>query len=143
MAVQAARTLKLSLQVNLKHPVGANIAFFKEEVEKISNGEIKVELYDSAQLFKGSEVPQAVSSGAIDMGLVLIDEYADTLSASGLVSVAILDPNYDALDNAADVNSPVRKEIDEMNRKTGTRVMWWQNYGPVLLVSKSPVVSPA
>jgi len=143
MSVQAARTLKLSLQVNLKHPVGANIAFFKEEVEKISNGEIKVELYDSAQLFKGSEVPQAVSSGAIDMGLVLIDEYAGTLPATGLFSVAFLFPNYEVLAKAADLNSPVRKEIDEMIRKTGTRVMWWQDYGPVQLVSKSPVVSPA
>ena len=145
MAVHAARTLKVTLQVNTKHPVGANIVHFKNEVEKLSNGEIKVELYDSAQLYKGSEVPQAVSSGAIDMGLVLIDEYAGTLPATGLFSVAFLFPSYEVLAKAADLESPIRKEIDELIRGTGTRVLWWQDYGPVQLVTKGqkPVASPS
>lgn len=144
MPAEAARTLRLSLQVNLKHPVGANIAYFKEQLEKISNGEMKVELYDSAQLFKGSEVPQAVSSGAIDMGLVLIDEYAGTLPATGLFSVAFLFPNYEVLAKAAGYDSPIRKEIDELIRTTGTRVVWWQDYGPVQLLGKGQqlIVNP-
>jgi len=37
----AERTLRLSLQVNTKHPVGANIVYFKEQVEKASNGDSK------------------------------------------------------------------------------------------------------
>ncbi len=144
LSAQAARTLKVSLQVNTKHPVGANIVLFKNEVEKISNGEIKVELYDSAQLYKGSEVPQAVSAGAVDMGLVLIDEYAGTIPATGLFSVAFMFPDYEVLAKAASPDSPVRKEIDEMIRKTGTRVLWWQDYGPVQLLSKGdPMIMPS
>jgi len=143
LSVEAARTLKVTLQVNTKHPVGANIVYFKNQVEKASNGEIKLQLYDSAQLYKGSEVPQAVSSGAIDMGLVLIDEYAGTLPATGLFSVAFLFPSYEVLGKAAALDSPVRKEIDELIRSTGTRVLWWQDYGPVQLLSKGkPVVIP-
>ncbi|MCC2596517.1 TRAP transporter substrate-binding protein DctP [Pusillimonas sp. MFBS29] len=143
MPAQAERTLKVSLQVNTKHPVGANVVYFKEQVEKISDKQIKVEIYDSAQLYKGSEVPQAVAAGAIDMGLVLIDEYAGTLPATGLFSVAFLFPNYEVLAKAASGDSPIRKEIDEMIRKTGTRVLWWQDYGPVQLLSKgAPLKSP-
>ncbi|NYT85152.1 TRAP transporter substrate-binding protein DctP [Pusillimonas harenae] len=143
MSAHAERTLKVSLQVNTKHPVGANVVYFKEQVEKISDKQIKVEIYDSAQLYKGSEVPQAVAAGAIDMGLVLIDEYAGTLPATGLFSVAFLFPNYEVLAKAASADSPVRKEIDEMIRKTGTRVLWWQDYGPVQLLSKDgPLKSP-
>ena len=93
--VMAERTLRLSLQVNTKHPVGANIVYFKEQVEKASNGDLKIEVYDSAQLYKGSEIPQAVGSGAIDMGLVLISEYAGTIPAVGLFSVAFMFPSYD------------------------------------------------
>lgn len=63
-----ARTLRVTLQVNTKHPVGANIAYFEEQVEKSSNGQFKIELYDWAQLYKGNEVPEAVASGAVDMG---------------------------------------------------------------------------
>lgn len=140
----AERTLRLSLQVSTKHPVGANIMYFKEQVEKASNGELKVEVYDSAQLYKGSEIPQAVGSGAVDMGLVLIDEYAGTIPAVGIFSVAFMFPNYDVLSKAADPGSPIRKEIDELIRKTGTRVMWWQDYGPVQLLSKGdPVTEPS
>jgi C4-dicarboxylate-binding protein DctP len=134
----------LSLQVNTKHPVGANIVFFKQQVEKASDGKLKIELYDSAQLYKGNEIPQAVGSGAVDMGLVLIDEYAGTIPAVGLFSVAFLFPSYEVLGKAADPSSPVRQEIDELIRKTGTRVMWWQDYGPIQLLSKGdPISEPA
>jgi len=139
--VLAERTLRLSLQISAKHPVGANIVYFKEQVEKASNGEIKVEIYDSAQLYKGSEIPQAVGSGAIDMGLVLISEYAGTIPAVGLFSVAFMFPSYEVLGKAADPSSPVRQEIDELIRQTGTRVMWWQDYGPVQLLSKGQAVT--
>lgn len=139
--VLAERTLRLSLQVSAKHPVGANIVYFKEQVEKASNGELKLEIYDSAQLYKGSEIPQAVGSGAIDMGLVLISEYAGTIPAVGLFSVAFMFPTYEVLAKAADPSSPVRQEIDELIRQTGTRVMWWQDYGPVQLLSKGEAVT--
>jgi len=141
----AQRTLRVSLQVSTKHPVGANIAFFKEQVEKASSGKLKIELYDSAQLYKGNEVPQAVASGAVDMGLVLIDEYAGTIPAVGLFSVAFMFPSYEILAKAAAPTSPVRQEIDELIRKTGTRVLWWQDYGPVQLLTKgpNPVLMPA
>lgn len=140
----ADRTLRLSLQVSAKHPIGANIVFFKQQVEKASDGKLKIEIYDSAQLYKGSEIPQAVGSGAVDMGLVLIDEYAGTIPAVGLFSVAFLFPSYEVLGKAADPSSPVRQEIDELIRKTGTRVMWWQDYGPIQLLSKGdPIIEPA
>lgn len=139
----AERTLRLSLQVATNHPVGQNILYFKDKVEEISNGEIEVEVYDSAQLYKGSEIPQAVGSGAIDMGLVLIDEFAGTIPATGLFSVAFMFPDYEVLARAADPESPVRQKLDEMIRTTGARVMWWQDYGPVQLLSNgAPLLEP-
>lgn len=139
----AGQTLRLTLQVGVNHPVGKNIVFFKQELEKISKGAMKVEVYDSAQLYKGSEVPQAVGSGAIDMGLVLIDEFAGTLPVTGLFSVAFMFPNYDVLAKAANPDSPIRKTLDEAIRKTGARVLWWQDYGPIQLLSKGkPTVNP-
>ncbi|MCP1336764.1 TRAP transporter substrate-binding protein [Futiania mangrovi] len=140
----AERTLRLSVQVAVNHPVGANTVTFKDELEKISNGAMKVEIYDAAQLYKGSEIPQAVGSGAIDLGVVLVDEYAGTIPAAGLFSVAFMFPTYEVLAKAADPSSAVRQKIDEMIRQTGTRVLWWQDYGPVQLLSNgTAIVSPA
>lgn len=139
----AERTLRVTVQVGVNHPVGANIVYFKDQLEKASGGEMKVEIYDSAQLYKGSEVPQAVGSGAIDMGLVLIDEFAGTLPVTGLFSVAFMFPSYEVLGKAAAPDSPVRQSIDETIRTTGARVLWWQDYGPVQLLSKGePTINP-
>lgn len=139
----AERTLRLSSQLPENHPIGENINYFKDKVEELSDGEVSVQVYPSAQLYKGSEIPQAVSSGSIDMGLVLIDEYSGTLPATGLFSVAFLFPDYDVLAKAAGPDSPVRQQLDEMIRSTGTRVLWWQDYGPVQLLAKeAPLVEP-
>ncbi len=143
VSASAERTLRLSLQVATNHPVGENIVYFADQLEEISGGEMNVEIYDAAQLYKGSEIPQAVSSGAIDMGLVLIDEFAGTIPAVGLFSVAFMFPNYEILADAAGPESPVRQQIDEMILETGARVVWWQDYGPVQLLSNDgPLVSP-
>jgi len=143
VSASAERTLRLSLQVATNHPVGENIVYFKDQLEEISDGEMNVEIYDSAQLYKGSEIPQAVSSGAIDMGLVLIDEFAGTIPAVGLFSVAFMFPSYEVLAKAADPESPVRQKIDDLILETGSRVVWWQDYGPVQLLSNdAPLVSP-
>ena len=139
----ADRTLRVTIQVSIKHPTGANIVYFKDELEKLSNKALKIEIYDSAQLYKGSEVPQAVSSGSIDMGVVLIDEFAGTIPATGLFSVAFMFPTYEALAKAVAPESKVRQDINAMIGRTGTRVLWYQDYGPIQLLSKSaPLVVP-
>jgi len=139
----AERTLRLSLQVATNHPVGQNILYFKERVEEVSGGEITIEVYDSAQLYKGSEIPQAVGSGAIDLGLVLIDEFAGTIPAVGLFSVAFMFPDYDVLARAAGPDSEIRQTIDAMITETGARPLWWQDYGPVQLLSNDgPMLTP-
>ena len=131
----AERTLRLSLQVAVSHALGQNILHFKERVEDLSDGEITVEIYDAAQLYKGSEIPQAVASGAIDMGLVLIDEFAGTVPVASVFSVAFMFPSQEILAKAAAPDSEVRRIIDEQIAETGARPLWWQDYGPVQLLS--------
>ncbi len=139
----AERTLRLSLQVASSHALGQNILYFKDLVEDASNGEITVEVYDAAQLFKGSEIPQAVSSGAIDMGLVLVDEFAGTVPIASIFSVAFMFPSQEIMAKAAAPDSEVRQIIDGEILKTGARPLWWQDYGPVQLLSNGePLTSP-
>ncbi|MBL3568619.1 C4-dicarboxylate ABC transporter substrate-binding protein [Rhodovulum sulfidophilum] len=140
----AEKTLRVTVQVAVDHPVGANVVTFKEALEDLSGGEIEVEIYDSAQLFKGSEVPKAVASGAIDMGVVLADEYSGTVPAAGIFSEPFLFPSYEVLAKAAAPESPVRQTFDRLIGETGTRVLWWQDYGPVQILSKGhPIRTPA
>lgn len=142
-AVNAAQTLRFTSQLPSKHILGQNIEAFKNLVEERSNGEIKLEIYDSAQLYKGTEVPQAVSSGAVDMGIVELGVYGGTIPAAGAFSVPFLFPTEEAIRKATSPDSPVRKGVDDAILETGARVLWWQAYGAVQMLSKkAPVRSP-
>lgn len=146
IATQAAaeRTLRMTVQVGANHPVGVNTYYFAEELNRVSGGEMSVQVFDSAQLFKGQEVPQAIASGSIDLGIVLADEYAGTIPAAGIFSVAFLFPDYATLTKAADREGDFRKTFDDMLLGAGSKVLWWQDYGPVQMLSKgAPVSSPS
>lgn len=139
----AERTMRMTVQVGANHPVGANTHYFAEQLNEISGGEMTVQVFDSAQLFKGQEVPQAISSGAIDLGIVLADEYAGSVPAAGIFSVAFMFPTYEFLASAADRDGEFRKTFDDLLLGAGSKVLWWQDYGPVQMLSKgAPVISP-
>ena len=72
----ADTTLRISLQLPLKSHLGQNLVLFKEEVETAAEGKVEVQIYDSAQLYKDKEVPQAVGSGAIEMGVASLTRFA-------------------------------------------------------------------
>ena len=66
----AETKMRITLQLPLKAHLGQNLLVFQKELE--SRSDIKVEIYDSAQLYKDKEVPQAVGSGAIEAGVASI-----------------------------------------------------------------------
>lgn len=139
----SAQTLRVTLQLPSKHILSENVAAFKKLVEEGSDGELELEIYDSAQLYKGTEVPQAVSSGAIDMGIVELGVFAGTVPAAGAFSVPFLFPTEDAIRAATSPDSSVRQGVDDAILKTGARVLWWQAYGAVQMLSKKePIRSP-
>ncbi len=132
----AETTLRITLQLPLKAHLGQNLLLFKQEVETASKGEIKVEIYDSAQLYKDKEVPQAVGSGAIEMGTASITRFAGTIPAVDLFYVPFLFDSEDLVRKAVAPGSPVRQPIDDAILETGSRVLWWQAYGGAIMLSK-------
>ena len=142
--LQAAETtLRISLQLPLKSHLGQNLLLFKEEVEKNSNGEIAVEIYDSAQLYKDKEVPQAVGSGAIEMGVASLTRYVGEIPAVDIFYMPFMFNSEDLVRAATAKDSTVRGPIDDAILDTGSRVLWWQAYGGAIMLSQDePVRSP-
>ena len=130
--------LKVNLQFPLAHPVfGGNFTRFKEEVERESDGTILVEIFDKAQLFTDDQVVDAVSSGAVDIGMTAAHQFAYKVPL-----VAILDQpflfNFEALMRAASQpGSEVRKLIDDaILTEVGARVLWWNPISNNVFFSK-------
>ncbi len=143
-AAMAETKLRISLQLPLKSHLGQNLIEFKTEVEKAAGSDLIVEIYDSAQLYKDKEVPQAVGSGAIEMGVASLTRFVGDVPAVDVFYMPFMLNNQKAVRKAVSPDSPVRKPLDEAIMDTGSRVLWWQAYGGAILLSKDgPIKSPA
>jgi len=143
-AFAADTTLRISLQLPLKSHLGQNLVLFKDAVEAASKGAIAVEIYDSAQLYKDKEVPAAVGSGSIEMGVASLTRYVGDIPAVDIFYQPFLFDSDAKVRKAVAKGSTVRGPIDEAIKGTGSTVLWWQAYGGAVLLSKGgPVVTPA
>ncbi|MFC3119659.1 TRAP transporter substrate-binding protein DctP [Jhaorihella thermophila] len=105
---------------------------------------MKVEIYDSAQLYKDKEVPAAVGSGAIEMGVASLTRYVGDIPAVDVFYMPFLLNSEEKVRKATAPGSPVRGPIDEAIKGTGSTVLWWQAYGGAILLSNgSPIRAPA
>jgi C4-dicarboxylate-binding protein DctP len=137
-------TLRISLQLPLKSHLGENLVLFKDEVEKNSNGEIAVEIYDSAQLYTDKEVPAAVGSGSIEMGVASLTRYYGDVPAVDIFYQPFLFDTEAKVRKAVAKGSPIRGPIDAAIAETGSTVLWWQAYGGAVMLSKGgPLKTPA
>ena len=142
-AFAADVTMRISLQLPMKSHLGQNLALFKDEVESKSGGDIVVEIYDSAQLYKDKEVPAAVGSGAIEAGVASLTRYVGDIPAVDIFYQPFLFDTEEKVRKAVAKGSAIRGPIDEAIKGTGSTVLWWQAYGGAIMLSKGgPISNP-
>ncbi|RKT34778.1 C4-dicarboxylate-binding protein DctP [Roseovarius halotolerans] len=137
--VVAETTLRITLQLPLASHLGQNLLMFKEEVE--AKSDMKIEIYDSAQLYRDSEVPEAVGAGEIEMGVASLTRYVGEIPAVDLFYMPFVLNSEEKVRAAVKPGSPVRQPIDDAIRETGSHVLWWQAYGGSVLLSKDEPLS--
>ncbi len=103
-----------------------------------------VNIFDQSQFYNDYQVPNAVGSGAIEMGLAPLGQYANEVPAAGVFLQPFLFNFDEIIRAAAQPGSEIRTIIDnEILSQTGARVLWWQRYGsPVLLSKSEPMLNP-
>jgi C4-dicarboxylate-binding protein DctP len=139
----AETTLRVTLQLPLKSHLGQNLLLFKEEVETLSGGEITVEIYDSAQLYRDSEVPEAVGTGQINMGVASLTRYVGEIPAVDVFYMPFLLNTEEKVRAAVAPGSDIRRLLEDAILETGSKVLWWQAYGGVVLLSDDePIATP-
>src|SRR5262245_41933404 len=143
-ALAQTMTLRVTLQLSAASHLGQDILEFGKEVETRTGGAIKIQLFDGAQLYRDNQVVQAVGSGAIEMGMAPLGQFAVAAPAVAVFQQPFVF-NFDALVRAAiKPGSEMRALIEEeVLEKTGTRVLWWQPYGAMVIFSKAnPMTNP-
>jgi C4-dicarboxylate-binding protein DctP len=137
-------TLRLGLPVSLDSPTGQNMREFARQVGARTSGALKIELQGADRRLEEQEVVPAVAMGEIQIGAAPLVQFTKDVP----ICAAFLQPflfNFDTLTEAATrTESEIRTLIDnEILRRTGTRVLWWEPYGSNILVSrKVPISNP-
>ena len=111
---------------------------FKEEVEKRSEKVVSVAILDKGKSYRDDQILEAVSSGAVELGVVGFHYVATKLPAIDIIQQPFVF-NFDALIRAAaSPDSELRRLIDKaILDSVGVRVLWWQSVGNQVFFSKS------
>jgi len=126
----AETTLRVSLQLPETHSLGQNWLEFGRIIEEKSGGELKIQLFPSAQLFKDKEVPGAVGSGAVDAGSAFLGRFTGAVPAVDVVAIPFIFENEAHLRAAVAAGSQLRTALDgAILKETNNRVLWWQAFG--------------
>jgi C4-dicarboxylate-binding protein DctP len=140
--ISPAAAQQTKLRATLQLPItdallGKSLARFKADVERRSDGAIAIEVFDKGKLFTDNQTVGAVESGAIEMGVAGLNQFAKRISGLDIMEQPFLF-NFEALVRAtADPGSPIRKLIDKtILQAVGVRVLSWQSVGNQIFVSK-------
>lgn len=140
-----AETIRVTLQLPETHSLGKNWQDFASIVEEKSGGDLKVQLFPSAQLFKDKEVPGAVGSGAVEAGSAFIGRFAGSVPAVDVVSIPFIFSDEAHIRAAVAPGSDMRATLDAaILKETNNRILWWQAFGRnVYLTNGDAIVEPA
>lgn len=134
---QAETIIRVTLQLPESHSLGQNWNRFKDIIERESNGELTLQLFPSAQLYKDNQVPEAVGSGAIEAGSAFLGRFAGSVPAVDVVALPFFFRDEAALRLSISSGSPMRQLLDAaILEETGARVLWWQAFGRNVYLSR-------
>lgn len=113
---------------------------FKAEVEKRSNGSIKVEIYPSSSLMKPKEQYDGLLTGAIDLSIYPLDYAGGKVPQYGITLMPALVQNHAQAQAWKDAE--IGKKIDELTQKNGVKILTWVwNAGAIGSVGE-PITGP-
>jgi TRAP-type C4-dicarboxylate transport system substrate-binding protein len=73
-----------------------NLTQFAADVDKATNGKLKISVHANASLFKAPEIKRAVQGGQAQMGEILLSNYSNEWAVFGADGIPFLADSYDA-----------------------------------------------
>ena len=140
-AAQAETVIRVTLQLPETHSLGQNWIAFKEIIEEKSGGELALQLFPSAQLYRDKQVPEAVGTGAVEAGSAFLGRFAGSVPAVDVVNLPFFFNDETHLRKSVATGSSMRQILDEaILKETGARVLWWQAFGRNVYLSNGEAI---
>jgi len=140
----AEKTYELTL-ADSTAPVGLRgngVKLFLEEVEKYTNGKVKINVYWGESLLKAKEILKGVKEGVVDMGYINPNYYPKQLLVIGSFAIHPRGPvkfsnAYKAIEKCFEEIPELNQELESLNQK----VLYINTVLPIAIVSTKPFIS--
>jgi len=117
-----------------------NVQQFVADVDKATDGKLKITVHPNASLFKANEIKRAVQGGQAQIGEILISGYSNEDPIFGIDSVPFLATSYA---DASKLWKASHKAVEERFAKQGMMVLYSVPWPPQGIYSTKPLNSVA
>lgn len=139
---QAATELKLSNQFPPSHHVSKGLVVFADKVKEYSKGAVEVKIFDSAQLFKDTEIVEALQEGNVDTGLVPTNKWSGMIPAADAFEMPFIFQDLTSIKKFIDAGAGDLLEGEF--QKKGVKTLFWVDYGYIQFFNNTrPLATPA
>lgn len=137
----AAAEFKLSNQFPASHHVSKGLELFAEKVAEYSGGKLTVKIFDSAQLFKDTEIVEALQDSLIETGLVPVNKWSGMIPVADVFEMPFVFKDLESPKKFLDAGAG--EILDGEFQKKGVKTLFWVDYGYIQFFNnKHPLKSP-
>jgi len=117
-----------------------NVMQFAADVDKATNGKLKITVHANASLFKAPEIKRAVQGGQAQMGEILLSNYSNEWALFGADGIPFLADSYDA---AMKLYKAQRPLMEKKLAEQGMLLLYAVAWPPQGIYVKKPINSAA
>ena len=115
---------------------------FISEVEKRSEGKIKVKYFPGGALGDDKDMPTAIPAGTVDMSWITINGWSGIVSDVRILDSPACSLGMDELARAIDMPGGFKEIIGRQFEAKGVKLLAWDDLGPGAIVSKKEIRVP-
>src|SRR4051812_16338464 len=117
-----------------------NLVQFAADVDKATNGKLKITVHANASLFKAPEIKRAVQGGQAQLGEILLVNYQNEWQIFGVDGLPFLADSYDESAKLYKAQKPV---LEKKLAEQGLMLLYAVAWPPQGIYSKKPINSAA
>jgi len=140
--VVAAKTeFRLSNQLPPSHHISKGLVIFAGKVKEHSKGAVEVKIFDSAQLFKDTEIVEGLQDGLVETGLVPVNKWSGMIPAADVFEMPFFFKDLTSIKKFLDAGAG--DLLDKEFQKKAVKTLFWVDYGYIQFFNnKRPLTKP-
>lgn len=140
-AAWAKTEFRLSNQFPPSHHVSKGLVLFAAKVKEYSKGAVEVKIFDSAQLFKDTEIVEGLQEGLVESGLVPVNKWSGMIPAADAFEMPFIYKDLTSIKKFIDAGAG--DLLDKEFQKRTVKTLFWVDYGYIQFFNnKRPLVKP-